>query len=101
MTINPLIIVLIVLVLIPALIALSIVIFRWLWNITMPQVFGLRPVTFWQAFRLLLIASFLFGNFVRVTEVNNTNQKLTALESHLNTVVQRLDIVSDRLAQRS
>jgi hypothetical protein len=99
MTINPLIIVLIVLVLIPALIALSIVIFRWLWNITMPQVFGLRPVTFWQAFRVLLIASILFGN-VSFAQVNNTNQKLTALESHLNTVVQRLDIVSDRLAQR-
>jgi hypothetical protein len=96
---NPFIIAPILLVLIPALFALSIAIFRWLWNITMPQVFGLRPVTFWQAFRVLLIASFLFGNFIRFTDGNNTNQKLAALESHLNTVVQRLDIVSDRLAQ--
>lgn len=44
------------LVLIPLVIAL----FRWLWNITMPQVFNLNTVTFWQAFRLLLIAGFLF-----------------------------------------
>jgi hypothetical protein len=34
---------------------------QWLWNITMPQVFNLKTVTFWQAFRLLLIAGILFG----------------------------------------
>jgi hypothetical protein len=45
------------LVLLPLLIAL----FQWLWNITMPQVFGLNVITFWQAFRLLIIAAFLFG----------------------------------------
>ena len=52
----------------PLTIALSIVvfliligIFKWLWNITMPQVFDLRRITYWQAFRLLLIAGFLFG----------------------------------------
>lgn len=43
------------------LIPLAIVIFQWLWNITMPQVFSLTTITFWQAFRLLLIAAFLFG----------------------------------------
>lgn len=36
-------------------------IFKWLWNTTMPQVFALRMITYWQAFRLLLIAGFLFG----------------------------------------
>jgi hypothetical protein len=46
-----------VLVLLPLLIAL----FQWLWNITMPQVFGLNVITFWQAFRLLILAAFLFG----------------------------------------
>ena len=49
--------VLAILILIPLLIAL----FQWLWNITMPQVFGLNSITFWQAFRLLLLAAFLFG----------------------------------------
>ncbi len=37
-------------------------IFRWLWNITMPQVFNLRMITYWQAFRILIISGFLFGN---------------------------------------
>ena len=36
-------------------------IFKWLWNITMPEVFGIREVTFWQAFRILILASILFG----------------------------------------
>ena len=36
---------------------------KYLWNITMPQVFGLNTITFWQAFRLLLIAGILFGSF--------------------------------------
>ena len=44
------------LILIPLVIAL----FQWLWNITMPQVFNLNTITFWQAFRLLLISGFLF-----------------------------------------
>ena len=35
--------------------------FHWLWNITMPQVFNLKEITFWQAFRLLVIAGILFG----------------------------------------
>ncbi|KJS14715.1 MAG: hypothetical protein VR69_16775 [Peptococcaceae bacterium BRH_c4b] len=35
--------------------------FQWLWNITIPQVFNLKEITFWQAFRLLLIAGILFG----------------------------------------
>lgn len=35
--------------------------FKYLWNITMPQVFNLKEITFWQAFRLILIAGILFG----------------------------------------
>ena len=37
-------------------------IFQLLWNSTMPQVFELRSITFWQAFRILLIAGLLFGS---------------------------------------
>ena len=48
--------ILLILLLIPLVVAL----FQWLWNITMPQVFNLNTVTFWQAFRLLLISSLLF-----------------------------------------
>jgi len=46
---------------IPVLIAILTALFTWLWNITMPEVFGLKEITFWQAFRLLLLAGFLFG----------------------------------------
>jgi hypothetical protein len=52
------------LLLIPLLIALLFIfvaIFRWLWNITMPDVFNLKAITFWQAFRLIIIAGILFG----------------------------------------
>jgi hypothetical protein len=42
-------------------------IFQWLWNITMPEAFGLRYIRFWVAFRLLLIAGFLTsGGFIRL-----------------------------------
>jgi hypothetical protein len=40
---------------------LATAIFQWLWNITMPEVFGLREIRFWVAFRLLLIAGLLAG----------------------------------------
>lgn len=33
----------------------------WLWNLTMPDVFQLREVTYWQAFRLFFLAAFFFG----------------------------------------
>jgi hypothetical protein len=41
------------------LVLLGTAIFQWLWNITMPEAFGLRPIAFWVAFRLLIIAGFL------------------------------------------
>ncbi|OPX89391.1 MAG: hypothetical protein A4E54_00965 [Pelotomaculum sp. PtaB.Bin117] len=34
---------------------------QYLWNITMPDLFNLKQITYWQAFRLLLIAGMLFG----------------------------------------
>ena len=40
-------------------------ILKWLWNMTMPEVFGLRPIMFWQAFRLIIICGILFGRFSR------------------------------------
>ena len=52
------------LVIIPLIIAIFVVVvfvFQLLWNTTMPEVFKLRQITFWQAFRLLLLASIIFG----------------------------------------
>ena len=53
-----------ILVAIPIIVAIFfvvVVIFQLLWNSTMPAVFGLKEIRFWQAFRLLLIAGFIFG----------------------------------------
>ena len=50
-----------------SLVLLATTFFQWLWNITMPEVFGLRPIRYWVAFRLLLIAGFLTsGSFVNL-----------------------------------
>ena len=48
-------------ILIPVLVAVFTAIFQWLWNITVPEVFGLKKITFWQALRILILAAFLFG----------------------------------------
>jgi len=48
--------------------AIVTLIFRWLWNITVPDVFGLKTLTFWQAFRILLLAAILFGGGTTVIE---------------------------------
>ncbi len=45
-----------------ALFFLVVALLQWLWNITIPDVFGLRSITYWQAFRLLIIAAILFGS---------------------------------------
>ena len=34
--------------------------FMLLWNWLMPMIFGLTTLTFWQAFGLMLLCSFLF-----------------------------------------
>jgi hypothetical protein len=42
-------------------VAIMVAVFRWLWNTTMPEVFGLRELSFWQAFKIMLLAGILFG----------------------------------------
>jgi hypothetical protein len=43
-------------------IVVSTALFQLLWNTTMPDVFGLTEVSFWQSFRLLLLAALVFGS---------------------------------------
>jgi succinate dehydrogenase hydrophobic anchor subunit len=50
------------------LVAILMVIFRWLCNSTMPEVFGIRGVSFWQAVKILLPAGILIGGH-RAVEV--------------------------------
>lgn len=33
----------------------------WLWNLTVPEVFGLRKLKYWQAFRLWILVALLLG----------------------------------------
>jgi len=48
--------------------AIITLIFRWLWNTTMPDVFGVKSLSFGQSFKILLISSMLFGGGTRVIE---------------------------------
>src|SRR5918994_6300503 len=38
---------------------------QWLWNWLMPDIFGLRTITWWEAFGLLALSRILFGGFGR------------------------------------
>jgi len=50
------------------LLAVITLIFQWLWNTTMPDVFGWKSLTFGQAFKILLISAMLFGGGTTVFE---------------------------------
>lgn len=41
-------------------------ILQYLWNITMPEVFNLKELSFWQSFRLLIICNILFGTAITI-----------------------------------
>jgi hypothetical protein len=49
--------------LVVALVALLIFtfIFQWIWNAVIPDVFGIKQITIWQALGILILASILFG----------------------------------------
>lgn len=43
------------------LLALMVLVLWWVWNLTVPELFGLPRLRFWQAFRLVVITAILFG----------------------------------------
>jgi len=49
-----------------------VLVFRWIWNHTIPAVFGLKTITFWQAVGILILASILTGGH-RVVSPDVTN----------------------------
>ncbi|MBO0741142.1 MAG: hypothetical protein J2P51_06930 [Hyphomicrobiaceae bacterium] len=49
-----------------------VLVFRWIWNHTVPAVFGLKTITFWQAVGILILASILTGGH-RVVSPDVTN----------------------------
>ena len=69
-------------------------ILMWLWNWTMPEVFKLPPLTFWQAVRLFIICGILFGGAAYPWhDSGNNSSKTTDTTAQL----QRMDDLLDKL----
>lgn len=41
---------------------------KWLWNWIMPTIFDLLEISFWMAFAMALLISFLFGGVVKINK---------------------------------
>lgn len=55
-------------------------VFRLVWNCTVPGVFGLKRITFWQSVGLLVLASILTGSYrVITTDIANSLKHLGVL----------------------
>ena len=46
--------------------------FQILWNTTLPDLFGIKRITLWQAFKIMLLATMLFGGRPMVTYGTST-----------------------------
>lgn len=46
-----------------AAIGLFIWFFQWLWNILLPDILGVKSVSYWQSLGILLLSKILFGGF--------------------------------------
>jgi hypothetical protein len=56
-----------------------VLVFRWIWNHTVPAVFGLKEITFWQALGILILASILTGGHrVISTDITNLPKRVGA-----------------------
>lgn len=40
--------------------------YKWIWNETMPYLFGLPTITYWKMIGLTLLSKALFGNLVKL-----------------------------------
>jgi hypothetical protein len=36
---------------------------KWIWNMLMPDLFGLKEITYWHAFGMVILAKLIFGGF--------------------------------------
>ena len=81
-----------VVVLIISIILLVSAILRWLWNMTMPEVFGLKNITFWQAFRILIISAVLFHG--------NPMPDSTKIKNAVEDINEKLDMIIEQNDQQ-
>lgn len=35
----------------------------WLWNATMPELFGMKEITWWMAWKLMMLSAVIFKSF--------------------------------------
>ncbi|MDP6500850.1 MAG: hypothetical protein QF743_09105 [Candidatus Marinimicrobia bacterium] len=82
------------LVIIPFVIALIIgitllisILFQWLWNMTIPEVFGFKMITYWQAFRIIIIAAILFHG--------SPNDEVRKVRKGVEEINEKLEILID------
>ena len=61
-----------------------VLVFRWIWNHTVPAVFGLKEITFWQALGILILASILTGGHrVISTDITNLPKRVGAVTASM------------------
>jgi hypothetical protein len=69
-------------------VALAVTVFGWatkeLWNWLMPSIFGLRPITFFEAIGLCLLGKILFGGFHKHGHGNHRGWKRKMKERWAN-----------------
>ena len=60
--------------------------FYWLWNSTLPELFSFPRVNFWQAIKVILLATLLFGGvgslYSQERWASNSVSSDTSSESH-------------------
>ena len=54
-------------------IVIIILITQYIWNIVMPDVFGIKQVTFWQTLGLLILANIFFGGHSNNASITMAN----------------------------
>lgn len=47
----------------PLVLALVTLIVMWLWNLLLPEILGVKAISFWQAMGILVLSKILFGGF--------------------------------------
>lgn len=50
-----------------------ILITQLIWNMVMPDVFGIKEIDFWQTFGLLILSGIFFGGHCNATNVSYIN----------------------------
>ena len=63
-------------------------ILRWLWNMTIPEVFGLKNITYWQALRILIISAILFHG--------NPNDEARKINNTVEDISEKLDMIIEQ-----